>query len=174
MLRETHICCQGKRTERSGRRDCMDYHYKKIAAANFEVTVGNPMGNAEKILRMAAEEFEKGTDILVFPELALTGYTCGDLFLQSYLQELVWEAVNRLIHGLPEQMITVVGLPVRADGRLFNAAAVFNNKSIAGIVPKSFIPNYGEFYEKRWFTPAAERLNDILILQERVQVTEKP
>lgn len=142
-----------------------DYHIAKVAAANFDVAVGNPQINAERICEIISYCGKNKIDVVAFPELALTGYTCGDLFLQSYMDEMMWDSmesvVKETIH-MPQNAITVIGAPVRKDGMLFNCAILIRHGKIIGIVPKSYIPNHGEFYEKRWFAPASYRLSDTI------------
>lgn len=143
----------------------MQYDYKiaKVAAANFDVAVGNPDKNADSICNIMEEADKNKVDVLVFPELALTGYTCGDIFQQSYLTEMVWKGIHGILkvseHMAPDSVF-VVGTPVRKDCMLFNCALLIRSGDIIGIVPKSFLPNYGEFYETRWFVPASSRLSD--------------
>lgn len=139
----------------------------KAMTAGFDVCLGNPMKNAQSVARVVKEYKSKEPDIIVFPELALTGYTCADLFLQSYISSQTLKALLFLTKELPDkETLVVVGAPLRKDGMLFNTAVVFRGREIVGVVPKSYIPNYGEFYEKRWFVPAASRLSDTISLFE--------
>lgn len=128
----------------------------KVAAVTPKVAIGKPEKNREYILESAMNCIrESGADILVFPELCMTGYTCADLFNMGYLIEEAMRATAALAKDLAESdSVVVVGLPVRLDNQLFNCAAVISGGRIAGIVPKSYIPNYNEFYESRWFSPA--------------------
>ncbi len=142
----------------------VDLRMAKIATANFDVVVGNPIKNAKRIGKLIQEAKNLNVDVLVFPELSLTGYTCGDLFLQSYMEDMVEEALFLLLDTADMYMapdtILVIGAPFKKDGMLFNTAVIIMNGEIVGFVPKSFIPNYAEFYEKRWFVPASSRLSD--------------
>ena len=96
----------------------------------------------------------QGVRVLVLPELCLTGYTCGDLFFQDTLLSGAEEALNTILEATKNlDMVTAVGLPVRYGNKLFNCAAVIHAGKILGVVPKSCLPNYGEFYEQRWFEP---------------------
>src|SRR5207237_4253438 len=99
----------------------------------------------------------EGVHVLVFPELALTGYTCADLFQHSVLQRGALDALARVVHDGAGRFsgVAVVGLPLAVDDQVFNCAAVLHRGRVLGVVPKSFIPNYKEFYEGRWFAAAA-------------------
>ena len=106
-------------------------------------------------------------DLVLFPELSITGYTCADLFAQSYLIQQAMEATLWLAEQLPQQGfagMAVVGLPVQADNQLFNCAAFLQDGKILALVPKRYLPNYREFYEKRWFAPASSRYSEEIIL----------
>ena len=118
---------------------------------------------------MTAEAAERGASIVVFPELSITGYTCGDLFLQSRLLEAGDEALAQLL-VTPYPIVSIVGMPIYYKNNLYNCAVVIANGKIQGIVPKSYIPNYSEFYESRWFTEGRDiRNTEITICGERVR-----
>ncbi len=129
-----------------------------MAAACPPVRVADPEGNADATLRFVARAGERGAQVLVLPELGLTGYTCGDLFFS--LTTLVTGAEHALERVLRETArratVVVVGLPVLQGGRLFNAAAVLQSGRVLGVVPKTFLPGYKEYYEERWFSSARE------------------
>lgn len=128
--------------------------YVRVAAAKPEVKVGNVDFNVDKIIDLVEQANEKEVKIMVFPELSLTGYTCADLFFQSnLLQEAIdgLEALCIFSYTNSIETIFIVGLPLAHDNAIFNCAAVIGKGKILGIVPKSFLPNYNEFYEKRWF-----------------------
>ena len=129
--------------------------FYRIAAASPAVSVANPTANAEAILAAAREAHSQGAAILLTPELSLTGYTCGDLFGSASLTAQTTAALGRLRAELPPGLIAVVGLPVAVDDRLYNCAAVLRGGRILGYVPKTHLPTYREFYEKRHFVPAA-------------------
>lgn len=132
--------------------------YIKVAAATPKVFLAAPKKNAEAALRLAAQNTD--CEVMVFPELSITGYTCGDLFAQSRLLEQAVYHTFWLAEQLPQkgfQGLAVVGLPVLADNQLFNCAAFLQNGTIVAIVPKQHLPNYREFYEKRWFAAAKDR-----------------
>lgn len=135
--------------------------YLRCAAISPALRVADPDYNTDRILEAADEAFAKGCDLALFPELCVTGYTCADLFYQSVVLDGALDALQRLTAYTAEKPIAlVVGLPVVASGRLFNCAAFLAEGEIKGIVPKRFLPNYGEFYEERWFSSDAERTVD--------------
>lgn len=119
----------------------------KIASCCPEVAIGNPDKNVEVIKEMISSI---DADILLFPELCITGYTCADLFQQEILISRALELTYQLSFDIGKKLV-VVGLPILMNGRLYNCAAILSNGKILGLVPKSYIPNYKEFYEKRWF-----------------------
>lgn len=134
----------------------MNYGYVKVAAAVPRVKVADCKFNAEEIEKEIIIAEGKGVQIIAFPELCITGYTCGDLFAQQLLLE---EAEMGLIHIISNtrqlDIIAILGMPIAMDGVLLNAAVVIQKGKILGVVPKTYLPNYKEFYEKRWFTSAA-------------------
>ncbi|HET9796191.1 MAG TPA: NAD(+) synthase, partial [Thermoanaerobaculia bacterium] len=132
-----------------------EFGFVRVAAAVPLCAPARPDVNAERIAALAAKAEEDGARLVVFPELAISGYTCGDLFLQKRLEEAVRNAAGELAGALPRSLVTVVGAPWRYRGMLFNAALVYSRGKLAGIVPKTFLPNYKEFYEKRWFVSGA-------------------
>ena len=124
----------------------------RVAAATPDIKVADPVFNAEKIWEMIEEGKEKGAKVMVFPELALTGYTCGDLFLQDVLVEKAKEELKKLIKKTEGMdMLAFVGLPWEKNGKLYNVAAAIWNGELLGLVTKTNIPNYSEFYELRHF-----------------------
>ncbi|HKB69904.1 MAG TPA: NAD(+) synthase [Thermoanaerobaculia bacterium] len=132
-----------------------DFGFVRVAAAVPVCTPTRPDVNANRIAALAEKAADDGARVVVFPELAISGYTCGDLFLQKRLEEDVRKAAQDLAGALPRSVVAVVGAPWRFRGMLFNAALVFSGGRLAGIVPKTFLPNYKEFYEKRWFVSGA-------------------
>lgn len=130
----------------------------RLAVASPEMRVGDPEFNLERHLDSARQAAASGAQLLVFPELGLTGYSCADLFYQPLLQRSALAALERLARASAELPLAMVaGLPLAIDGRLFNCAAFVANGRVLGLVPKSFLPNSAEFYEERWFS-AADRL----------------
>ena len=145
------------------------FGFVKVAAATPLVKVADCRANAEAIDRMTGEAVERGVSIVVFPELSITGYTCGDLFLQSRLLEAGDEALAYLL-SRPRPIVSIVGMPIYYKNNLYNCAVVIYNGKIEGIVPKSYIPNYSEFYESRWFTEGRDiRNTEIVICGQRVR-----
>lgn len=130
------------------------YGFIRVAAAVPKVKVADPVANTQEIFNMISEAYDKEVSLIVFPELSITGYTCGDLFGQEALIRCAEEQVSKLADfssKVPEITI-VVGAPVRFYSRLYNCAVVIRNGNIKGIVPKIYLPNYSEFYEARWFS----------------------
>ena len=140
-----------------------EYGFVRVCAATPEIRVGDVNFNVKKILSAAKEAAEGGAQAIVFPELCVTGYTCGDLFNQRALLDGVGSALSYLAENLPAGALVFVGAPVENSGRLYNCAVVFNNGSILAVIPKSNIPNYGEFYERRHFCPADEGHSEIKV-----------
>ncbi|MFI5170444.1 MAG: NAD(+) synthase [Vicinamibacterales bacterium] len=132
--------------------------FLRVAAACPPVRVADPERNADATLEFVAKAAEQHVQVLVLPELGLTGYTCGDLFFS--LRTLVGGAERALARVLAEtagrDMVIVVGLPVLQGDRLFNAAAVLQSGRLLGVVPKTFLPGYKEYYEERWFSSSRE------------------
>lgn len=129
------------------------YGLLRVAAAYPEVALADPSVNGFRIAEMISKLSREGTRLIVFPELCLTGYTCGDLFNQSILLDASLRQLEIIMQATKEADTTaVVGLPIRYRGRLYNCAAAIQSGAILGIVPKCYIPNYDEFYEKRWFS----------------------
>ena len=141
------------------------YDFLRAASIVPRLSVGDVEFNTAEIIKKAHEADKKGCDIMLFPELSLTGYTCGDLFFQSRLLSAVSDAIKKL---LAENItgIMVVGAPISVRGQLYNTAVVMHNGKITGIVPKTFLPNYNEFYEKRWFSSASDLSVDKICSEE--------
>ena len=130
----------------------------KVAAGTPKIRVADCRYNAEQIFTMMREADKQGVKVLCLPELCLTGYTCGDLFLQDTLLCGAEEGLQTILEATRNlDMVTVLGLPVRCkwDNKLNNCAAVIQSGEILGLVPKTYLPNYGEFYEQRWFASGA-------------------
>lgn len=130
----------------------MNSGFIKVRAASPRVSVGGVQKNLENALAEIELAKKDKVKILTFPELYLSGYTCGDLFLQKTLTDACMKALETICEQTAYlDMVICIGLPVRADNRLYNCAAVLFRGEILGFVPKTYIPNYGEYYEKRWF-----------------------
>lgn len=123
----------------------------RVGAAVPSLALGNVKENMKRHLAMMREAKEKHVSIVTFPELSLTGYTCGDLFFQRRLLDDVTDALLTLKNEMPEGILAVVGAPLEIEGALYNCAVVQHKGEIISAVPKTFLPNNGEFYEKRWF-----------------------
>lgn len=135
----------------------MNYGFVKVAAAVPHVKVADCKFNAEKIESLIAVAEGKGVQIVIFPEMSITGYTCGDLFGQQMLLE---EAEMRLMQILNNtrqlDIISIVGMPIVVNSTVINAAVVIQKGKVLGIAAKTYLPNYKEFYEQRWFTSALQ------------------
>lgn len=141
----------------------------KVCAASPRVTVGSVQKNLETALNEIQIAAENKVKILVFPELYLSGYTCGDLFLQKTLTDACMDALTILCEKTADlDTVICIGLPVRANNRLYNCAAVLYKGEVLGFVPKTYIPNYGEYYEKRWFASGKDVSSDIVFGEKTV------
>ncbi|SCD21869.1 NAD synthetase [Proteiniphilum saccharofermentans] len=131
-----------------------DYGFLRVAAASPKLKVADCNYNTEEIKQVIEQAQQEEVQILCFPELSLTGYSCGDLFFQKALQQKALESLCKLVRFLEERpsIITIVGLPLLIQNNLYNVAAVLSGEGILGFVPKTYIPNNNEYYEKRWFT----------------------
>lgn len=135
----------------------MKHGFVKVAAAVPFVKVADCGYNVERIERMILEADTRGVEILTFPELCITGYTCADLFLQPFLNDEAEKALVRLVKRTAHTRVMVlVGMPVRVEEKLFNAAVAFQSGRILGAIPKMYLPNYREFQEVRWFSSARD------------------
>ena len=135
----------------------MKYGFVKVAAAVPAVRVADVAYNVQEIEKLIALADGQGVELLCFPELSLTGYTCQDLFQEQLLIMKSEEGLLRLLDFTRQlDIVCVVGLPVQAGGVLLNCAAVIQSGALLGVVPKTYLPNYGEFYEKRWFASSQD------------------
>ena len=138
--------------------------FVKAAAVTPKIKVADTKYNAELILDMMKESTRQGAKIVVFPELCLTGYTCQDLFLQERLLQGAKDALMKLVkESASLDAIFFVGLPFEILGKLYNVAAVFSHEEVLGLVPKSYLPNYNEFYEARHFVSGAELATEVVL-----------
>lgn len=134
----------------------MNYGFVKVATAIPSLKVADCTYNTQQIESLIVQAEGKGVEIIVFPELSISGYTCQDLFGQQLLLEKCEESLFKLLDFTRSlQIISIVGMPVMVGSLLFNCAVVVQGGKILGAVPKTFLPNYKEFYERRWFAPAA-------------------
>ena len=147
----------------------MKHGFVKVAAATPDIRVADVAYNTEKIREDIAEACENGAKLLVFPELCVTGYTCGDLFTHDVLLEAARKALLGLAEFTADKDILVfVGVPLDIEGKLYNVAAALNRGKIIGLTTKTFLPNYGEFYEMRQFTPGPAEAEYISFEGDRV------
>ena len=161
----------GIRSEESGKttyRPMDNFGFLKVAAAVPHVRVGDCDFNTERIAAMAEEAAQRGVEIVAFPELAVTAYTCADLLLQPALLDAADEALARLVKATRKlPLVIIAGAPLRHGSTLYNCAVVFTQGRVLGVVPKTYIPDYTEFYENRWFASGAG------ISEETISVAEQ-
>ena len=140
----------------------MNYGFIKACAVSPALRVADCPYNAQETIEAMQQAAEDGCQLTVFPELGLTGYTCGDLFLQQPLLDAAEAALREILKASEAlQLVALVGLPVTVDAKLYNCAAVIHKGELLGLVPKSHIPNYGEFYEKRHYCAAPAGVKEI-------------
>ena len=136
----------------------MKQGFLKVAAVTPHIRVADPEYNAQIIIDCMCETAGQGVKLMVFPELCITGYTCGDLFLQELLLKKALEALEKILQASETiDALIFVGLPVEKEGTLYNVAAVINHGQLLGMVPKRYIPSYAEFYEGRHFCQGNEQ-----------------
>ena len=154
----------------------MKYGLIKVAAAIPGVRVADTEYNVQQIESLIAQAEGKGVEILVFPELCITGYSCQDLFRQQLLMEKAEDGLLMLLDFTRKlDIISVVGLPVRVGSLLYNCAAVIQQGSILGLIAKTYLPNYNEFYEKRWFASAVDLIpQEIYLAGSPVRISAEP
>ena len=137
------------------------YGFVRAGVAVPYLEVANPTFNVEQMIQLIFKASARNVQVLVFPELCVTGYSAGDLFNQRLLLESAEEQLSNLLQAtLNIKMLIAVGMPIMADNQLFNCAVIIYKGHILGAVPKTFIPNYSEFYEKRWFASAVNRISN--------------
>lgn len=146
--------------------------FLRVGAAVPTLAVGNPVHNAAETVSLMVKAQEQGIKVLVFPELGLTGYTCSDLFQQQALRQAALQALDTVKEASQSfSGIVFVGVPLLIENKLFNCACAISGGSILGVVPKTFLPNYKEFYEKRWFAASPALLaNELELFGEVVPV----
>ena len=141
----------------------MRHGFIKVAAATPDIRVADVDYNKGQIIKQMDEAAEAGAKIIVFPELCITGYTCSDLFLQDILLSSAKKALVEIAeHTKNLDALVFVGVPIAVGGELYNVAAALNHGNILGFTTKSFLPNYGEFYEMRQFRPGPKKAEKIL------------
>ncbi|MDE7182631.1 MAG: NAD(+) synthase [Clostridia bacterium] len=142
----------------------MQYGFVKVCAATPEISVADVEFNTKQIIKAIKESAENGSQLTVFPELCVCGYTCGDLFNQTALISACENALKEICEstrGL--KTLVFVGAPIEVRGKLYNCAVAIHSGKILGVIPKTYLPNYGEFYEKRHFSPAPEKTGTVTI-----------
>lgn len=144
--------------------------FVRVGAVVPKLKVADTEFNCNEIIKQIEVASNNKIQIIVFPELCVTGYTCQDLFEQDALLEEAEKALNRILDYTNNlDIICIIGMPIKAENQLFNTAVVIQKGKILGIVPKTFIPNYGEFYEKRWFASSKNaNKKEIEILDQKV------
>lgn len=149
-----------------------EYGYVKVGASTLELKVSDAIYNVQMIKKQIDEAVNKNIQIISFPELSITGYTCGDLFNQDILIDKSYEGLKDLVDYSKDKMIVIiVGSPIKCENKLYNCAVVINNGKILGIVPKTYIPNYNEFYEMRWFKSSNDlKIKEINLFNEFVPI----
>lgn len=155
----------------------MKYGFINIASAIPSVKVADCRYNTDEIIRLIDDADQKGAEIVVFPELSITSYTCQDLFHQQVLLKEAENGVEKIIsHSQTLDIIAIVGVPVVVGSLLLNCAAVIQRGVLLGLIPKTFLPNYSEFYEKRWFSSARDIPYDITIeyAKQIILISKRP
>ena len=145
----------------------------RVGAIVNKLALANPLKNADVIIKEIKKAETLGVSIVTTPELSLTGYTCGDLFLQEQLLGDSIKALEKVLNETKDiDIISILGMPLRHDNQLFNCAVVITKGKILGVIPKTYIPNYQEFYEARWFSSSKELITEeIEILGQLVPIT---
>ncbi|MEC8455854.1 MAG: nitrilase-related carbon-nitrogen hydrolase, partial [Pseudomonadota bacterium] len=143
--------------------------FVRVAAATPVSHVGDPVANAQEHLALIRQAADQGVDLMVFPELSLSAYAIDDLHMQAALLDEVERQVAVLAQATggataEHELIAVVGAPLRQGDALFNCAVVMGGGEVLAVVPKTYLPNYREYYEKRWFAPATARTDDVIRL----------
>lgn len=143
--------------------------FLKAAVGTPKTAVADCRKNADEILRLIGEMEQRKAKLMVFPELCITGYTCGDLFWQKALLEAAREELLRIAAKTKQtDALIFVGLPFAYGGKLYNIAAALNHGAVLGLIPKTHLPNYGEFYEARQFAPAPEETGEVILDGKKV------
>ena len=149
-----------------------EYGFIRVGAIVNHLALANPIENAKEIISMIKEAKKQEIGIVTTPELSLTGYTCQDLFLQDCLIDEAYKALKTILKETEKiNIISILGMPIRVDNQMFNCGVVISKGKILGIVPKTYVPNYSEFYEKRWFQSSSNLIsNEINILDQIVPI----
>lgn len=147
----------------------MKQGFIKTAAVTPDIRVADAAYNTEQIIKGMKQAAENGAKVIVFPELCITGYTCGDLFAQDILLRAAKDGLKRIAEASKDmEALVFVGYPMEEGGKLYNTAAAVNKGKILGFTTKTFLPNYGEFYEMRQFWPGPEKTGTVEFMGEKV------
>ena len=152
-----------------------EYGFVRVGAIVNKLVLASPIDNAKEIVKMLKKADKESVSIVTTPELALTGYTCSDLFLQDELLESSVKALSIILEETKDlDIISIIGMPLRCNNQLLNCAVVISKGNILGIVPKTYIPNYSEFYEKRWFVSSFDlKVKEVKLLDQIVPISPK-
>lgn len=141
------------------------YGYVRIGSIVPKLEIGNCLYNSDEVVRMIKEAYERGVSIVNFPELCITGYTCGDLFNNDDLLNDAVLGLEKIVNDTRDMdIVSIVGMPLEVDNQLFNVGVVIHSGKILGMIPKTYIPNAGEFYEKRWFSSGKHLKSSVINL----------
>jgi NAD+ synthase (glutamine-hydrolysing) len=143
--------------------------FLRVAAAIPQLKVADVEFNTQQIITQILKAEQQGVQILTFPELSLTGYSCGDLFEQELLLQKSLEGLATILQATKGEMITILGMPLQLDNQLFNVGVVLQKGKVLGVIPKTKLPGYGEFYEERWFASSDDALSaEVQVAGEKV------
>ena len=150
-----------------------EYGFIRVGAIVNKLSLANPMKNAEEIIKEIKKAVNLGVSIVTTPELSLTGYTCGDLFLHDTLLNDSEKALQKVLEETKKlDIISILGMPIKHNNQLFNCAVVIEKGNILGVIPKTYIPNYQEFYEARWFSSSKDlKTNELELLGQLVPIS---
>jgi NAD+ synthase (glutamine-hydrolysing) len=142
--------------------------FLRVGASTPQLQVADVEFNVNEMIAQTLKAQEQGVQILTFPELSITGYTCGDLFEQELLLTKAQEGLQKFLDTIKGDIITIIGMPLQLDNQLFNVGVVAQNGKVLGVVPKTHLPGYGEFYEERWFASANDALSSEVQIGDEV------
>jgi NAD+ synthase (glutamine-hydrolysing) len=152
-------------------RSVYGHGFLRVAACTLRTAIGDPAANAASVLRVARECAEEGVGLAIFPELTLSGYSIEDILLQDTLLDAAERALADVVEGSAELLpVLVVGLPVRYRHRIVNVAAVVHRGRLLGLAPKSYLPTYREFYERRQVAPGDDAAGTVLVAGVEVPI----
>lgn len=148
------------------------YNFVRVGCGVPKIKLGDCEYNVEAMIELGKKALEEEVEVFLFPELGITGYTCGDLFFQRALQKNSLKALDKLLHWSKEcDLLMVIGMPLSTEGSLYNCGVVIQKGKILGIIPKTYIPNEQEFYEKRWFASGKTLINkEVSVLGQLVPI----